>query len=153
VTVEWEFPVLNAVIGWFKTKRKLVAVIIDKSRGFDTVQVDMKEGDTFSVKSGGEEHRYDIDPEANQQHDKKRYSLAVYFKGNPGPIRFHFQEPEKMDTTGYNRLLKHHFIRELFSPEGLSSLLILMALVGVSILLSIFILLIQYGVIKPNGAP
>lgn len=144
---------LDFISNFFKKKHRLHAYIIDEIDGLEIKRVVVK-GNTFTISKGLFDDRamtYIVDNAYVVYRLKDNMPCAFYFKNNPNPLGMFHKRNVDVDAVGFKKILDDKTVQDLFSPEGVKKLDIVLILVIVNILMSIVLLLIQFKVIKVGG--
>lgn len=138
------------IIGFFKKKERLVAFILDDVAKLHRKVVKYKDS-RFSVRILGEERTFIVDMNYCLRDNNNR-PVCMYYINDPRPIKFTGRRTADLDSISLQKVLDDHTIQQMFSNDLDGKLLILMILVGVNILATVIIILIQTKVIKVGGA-
>lgn len=135
------------LIGIFRKKRKLRAILLDEVGNVLIKNVGY-ENNTFTIKISGSQQTYIVDMNYVTYDKKTSLPVSFYYVNNPNPIRMRHERNKDVDSIGFKKILDSKTIQDLFSQESANKFNIMLIIVGINILLSIFIILLQTGVIK-----
>lgn len=136
------------LLDFLKKKRKLRAIFIDEV-GNVIIKNVKYQNNIFSIKDFGEEKMaYIIDHNFIVYDKKSSLPISFYYKNNPNPIRIQHERNDEVDGIGFQRILDSKTIQDLFTDEGLKKITLLMVLMIISLVLTLIVLLAQFGVIK-----
>jgi hypothetical protein len=143
----------GAIKAFFRKKRTFQAYIIDETDGIELYRVKV-ENNTFTLKNGlldDNPMTYIVDNGYVVTRKKDNIPCSFYHKNNPEPINIFHKRNVQMSSIAFKKLLDDKTIQELFSPEGIKKLDIVLIIVIVNLLVSVVLLLIQFKVIKLPG--
>lgn len=139
-------------MGWdiLRQRPKIKAFFIDEAG----LIIDKKfkyTNNTFSTKAFGEPQAYIVDHNFIVYDKKTKIPVSLYYVNNPSPIRIQHERNKELDGIGFKKILDSKTISELFSEENKNVMLILIILIGLNMLLTAVVLLVQFKVIKVGG--
>jgi hypothetical protein len=130
----------------FKKRNRLKAIFIDETGHIITYKVKYA-NNVFTKRIHGEEGSYIVDHNYIV-YGKNNEATSAYYTNNPNPIRLQHQRNENLDSLGFKRIIDSKAVADLFSAEGTNKMMMIIILIGINLLLTIFLLLIQFKVIK-----
>lgn len=141
---------LDTIANIFRKKRKLQAYILDEIDGLEVIPV-IVENNTFTVAKNQFDDNamtYIVDNNYIFYRKKDNMPCSLYYKNNPNPVGLFHERNSDVDAIGFKKILDDKTVQDLFSPEGIKKLDIVMILVIVNLVLTVVVLLIMFKVIK-----
>ena len=142
--------VIQKIKAFFTNKNSLLALFIDETgQGF--FRKVYYEDNKFDLGSGMNARTYLVDKECTYWVKKKRSMLAVYDVNSPEPVDVLLKKDSVITSRSLSTIVKNKVVTDLFSPENDLQLRIAIYASVAAAILSLMILLIQFGVIKVTG--
>lgn len=139
--------VLDLLRGFFKKKRVLKASFYDEA-GRVVVRKVKYQNNTFTQKFNGELQTYIVDDAYINYDAKTNQPMSSYYINNPQPIRFLHERNNEVDSIGFKKIIDSKVIKDLFSDEDSTKMLLLIILICISIAVSAFTLAKVMGWIR-----
>lgn len=135
----------------FRPKYYIRAQFIDEAGQEFTVKK-RYENNTFTLKVGGNVQTYYVDKTRMRHNPKDRYPICTYYTNNPYPLELSHKRPHEsageVDAISLTSILENKVIQDLFAPEGINKMLIIMILLIVNLFITFTVLGVQNGWIK-----
>lgn len=135
----------------FSRKKFIIANFIDETGTFYKAKKKYTEN-AFKVKINGEAHMYMVDPTRVYWDMKSRKPVSFYHTGDPIPLDMgHTPNDSGITSTGFKKIMEDKVVSDLFSLDTEKNLKMLLYVVAANLVITLFLVLIQLGVVKVGG--
>lgn len=141
---------LDRVKGFFRKHDKLVAVFFDEVGSLRQQKIKYH-NNLFETGVFGDKETYIVDQGRVYDH-KKLGKMAFYNAHDPQPLKLGHARNEEIDALGFRKILDDKTVQELFSDDALKLIKLALILIGINMLISIVIMLVEFKVVKLGGA-
>jgi len=132
----------------FSRKKFIIAHFVDETG--TTYKAKKKYShNAFNITINGEAHKYMVDPTRVYWDLKTRKPVSFYHTGDPIPLEMgHKPNKEGLSSSGFKKIMEDKVVQDLFSLDSEKSLKILLYVVAANLVITLFVVLIEMGVVK-----